>query len=250
MSALHRDSAMNYFKGWQISSYPTQFSALVCFQMPESGGELTVYKKRWQPQDDLAKEAAHLEINLLNRPIGKQDHYAAAYGGINIIKFFNNEDVIVEPIAMSNKRKQELFNNLFLFYTDITRDSSSVLEEQKKQTKNKMVFLNDMRDQVPKLAKIIENDNVKLNKFGLILDEGWQKKKELSSNISNDFINQYYDLAISAGCSGGKICGAGGGGFLLVYCDKNNSKIRKEFKELKELIFDYDNTGTEIIFSD
>ena len=161
----------------------------------------------------------------------------------------SNEEVNVQPISITNKRKEKLFNNLLLFYTNITRDSSSVLNEQKKHTKDKMEFLLAMRDQVPKFDQILSDDSADLNNFGLFLDEGWQKKKELSSNISSEEIDRYYRLALEAGASGGKICGAGGGGFLMVYSN-NNSQIRKNLKELKELIFSFDDTGTKIIFSE
>ncbi len=207
------------------------------------------YKGENLSKKELAEEAAHIEIDLLHRPIGKQDHYAAAFGGLNIIKFYKNEDVSVQPIAVSEKRKKELFDNLLLFYTNITRDASSVLSEQQKETKNKMEFLLAMRDQVPILEKVLTNNNSNLDQFGILLDQGWQKKKELSSNISSEEIDTYYRLAIEAGASGGKICGAGGGGFLMVYSN-NNSHIRKKLKELKELIFSFDDTGTKIIFSE
>jgi len=210
---------------------------------------LHAYKGETLSKKELAEEAAHIEINLLNRPIGKQDHYAAAFGGLNKISFMSNEEVNVQPISITNKRKEKLFNNLLLFYTNITRDSSSVLNEQKKHTKDKMEFLLAMRDQVPKLDQILSDDSADLNNFGLFLDEGWQKKKELSSNISSEEIDRYYRLALEAGASGGKICGAGGGGFLMVYSN-NNSQIRKNLKELKELIFSFDDTGTKIIFSE
>ena len=210
---------------------------------------LHFYKGENLSKKELAEEAAHIEIDLLNRPIGKQDHYAAAFGGLNIITFFSNEDVSIQPIIVSEKRKKELFDNLLLFYTNITRDASSVLSEQQKQTKNKMEFLLAMRDQVPILEKVLTNKNNNLDQFGFLLDQGWQKKKELSSNISSEEIDRYYRLALEAGASGGKICGAGGGGFLMVYSN-NNSQIRKNLKELKELIFSFDDTGTKIIFSE
>ena len=133
-----------------------------------------------------------------------------------------------------------------LFYTDITRDSSSVLNEQKKKTKKNFEFLRAMRDQVPRMKNIMENDDINLDEFGLILNEGWHMKKKLSSNITSNIIDRYYNLAISSGSSGVKICGAGGGGFLLVYANNNNAIISKELKELK---FDLGKKGTEIIFS-
>ncbi len=199
---------------------------------------------------ELAEEAAHIEIDILKRPIGKQDHYAAAFGGLNVIEFYQDNEVKIDPLNITKVQKRDFFSNILLFYTRILRDSSSVLEEQKKETINKMDFLIDMRNQVPDLRDIIEHSDKKLSKVGSILHEGWNKKKQLSSNISNSTIDSYYKKGLNAGATGGKICGAGGGGFLMFYVeDQFKLKLRKDLSDLMELDFSSEDEGSVIIFS-
>lgn len=199
---------------------------------------------------ELAKQAAHIEIEILRRNIGKQDHYAAAYGNINVYKFHPNETVSVEPVFYDPKVKEELENRLLLFYTKTTRDASRILKSQIDNTDQKLKVLTKMKDLIPSL-RIVFNDRKKLNDFGEILHEGWMLKKQITDDISNEIINGYYQTAIDAGAVGGKLLGAGGGGFLLFYAEeKNHNNIRNALKNLTEMKFKFDDAGSRITYYD
>jgi len=163
----------------------------------------------------LAEEACHIEIGLLKQPIGKQDQYAAAFGGLNVFSFKSGGFVTVEPQALSNGRLKALFDCVLMFWTGHQRDSSSVLAEQKANTLAKMDSLLRMRDHAIQLQKLSSNGVFDIREFGVILDEGWRLKRNLASKITTSEIDEWYRLAMDAGAEGGKLCGAGGGGFLL-----------------------------------
>jgi D-glycero-alpha-D-manno-heptose-7-phosphate kinase len=201
---------------------------------------------KWQ----LANQAAHIEINILKRNIGKQDHFAAAYGKLNVYKFHSDEKVTIEPVFYQNEIKSEIQDRLLMFYTNETRDASMILKKQVENIKNKFDTLTKMKDLVLPLREVF-NDRKNLNDFGKILHEGWVLKKSLTSDISNDNINNYYQKAISAGALGGKLLGAGGGGFLLFYAEKiNHEEIRKALSDLHEMKFKFDDGGSRITYYD
>ncbi len=166
----------------------------------------------------LASEAAEIEVDILKRIMGKQDHFAAAYGNINVFTFNPNESVSVEPVFYRNDVRDKVQKNLLLFYTKLKRDASEVLESQNKASVSKRDVLEKMRDLVQPMREVLaKGDNLGL--FGEILHEGWKLKKSLTSEISNPEIEQYYQQARNAGAIGGKLLGAGGGGFLLFYAE-------------------------------
>jgi D-glycero-alpha-D-manno-heptose-7-phosphate kinase len=197
----------------------------------------------------LAQEACEIEIDILGNPIGKQDQYVAAYGGLREITFNPDETVTIESIKIQNSHKRSFGSNLLLFYTDTTRHSSDILIEQKAKTHKKIDILTQMRDQVYSLRKILESNDY-YDRSGQILHEAWLYKKQLSGNISNPEINKMYQQARDAGALGGKISGAGGGGFLLVYVprEKQNA-VRTALKDYRHFPFMLEPDGSKIIFN-
>jgi len=197
----------------------------------------------------LAQEACKIEIEILKEPIGKQDQYAAAYGGLNYIQFNSDESVFVKPVISSREVKDELNNNLMMFYTNITRKASDILTRQTENTKNKKQNLRKMKEIALDIKEIL-NEGKRLDKIGNILHQEWLLKKELTSKISNNIIDRYYNKALDAGALGGKVLGAGGGGFILLYVEpQNQQRVRKALGSLKELYFKFEYQGSTIIYA-
>ncbi len=197
----------------------------------------------------LAEDACDMEINILKAPIGKQDQYASAVGGLNLIEFLKDGSVMVEPIAISAEDNKALERNLLLFYTKSQRSASRIL---KKQThfmadNDKFALVDEMLPYVYKLRDALFQK--KFDYMGEVLDTGWQLKKKITGEISNAEIDNYYRVAIKAGAIGGKLLGAGGGGFLLFYCPlKKQASLRKAMRGLFELKFALDHEGSKIIY--
>lgn len=210
---------------------------------------LHAFRGEYVSARQLAEEACEIEINILGHPIGKQDQYAVAFGGLNFISFNSDENVDVEKIIMKKETKLALQNNLIAFHTGINTRSDVTLTEQKNKTKDNLEVLNNMVELSKKLKIALETDN--LMEFGNILHENWVLKQKLASNISNPLINSYYERAIKAGSIGGKILGSGGGGFLLFYCEKDMQEtLRKALFDLREFDFDFEMEGSKIIYVD
>ncbi|HWP58339.1 MAG TPA: hypothetical protein VNL14_10655 [Candidatus Acidoferrales bacterium] len=184
----------------------------------------------------LAEEASHIEIDVLKQPIGKQDQYAAAFGGLNFFSFRSGGVVTVEPQRLNNGGLKRLFESILMFWTGHQRDSSSVLAEQKANTPAKMESLLRMRDHAVALQRLSGNGSFDIEKFGRILDEGWQLKRQLASKITTAEIDRWYRQAMAAGALGGKLCGAGGGGFLLFLVrPERQPAVRAALQGLKEI---------------
>jgi len=195
----------------------------------------------------LAEEACKIEIEILGRPIGKQDQYAAAYGGFNYMRFNKDESVFVEPIICSRETKNRLAKNLLLFYTGFNTQSDGILVEQKGKTPDNLPILAKMVGLSQELQKALINND--LTEFGNILHEGWLYKQKLASKITNPIINDYYEKARKARAVGGKILGSGGGGFLLLYCEQQNqNKVREALSDLREAPFNFEPGGSKIIY--
>jgi len=211
---------------------------------------LHTYKQEFVSPEQLAREACKIEIDLLGEPIGKQDQYAAAYGGLNLIKFNPDDSVCIDPIICKKETIQKLENNLLMFYTGMTRNASSILSNQKEnfdQKNNKMTIMKKMVNFVDILAEELQKNNI--NAFGKILHENWMLKQEMAEGISNSKINRWYNAAIKAGATGGKLLGAGGGGFLLFYAPKEkHNSIKRALSTLREIDFGFDFQGSKIIF--
>jgi len=211
---------------------------------------LYAYQGILKSAEELAREACHIEINILGEPIGKQDQYIAAYGGFRYIQFNPDETVFTEPIVWSPKNKEELVQNLLLLYTGDVREASSILREQRANTQqgDKMDCLKKLRDMALELKERL-NDDASADIFGEILHQGWLLKKQLASSISNDKIDECYEKALSAGALGGKVLGAGGGGFMLLYCPKQKqSQVKKVLNYLPDLEFSFEPEGSKIIY--
>jgi len=211
---------------------------------------LYALKNRQVTKAELAKIASHIEIDILKRNIGKQDHYAAAFGDVNAIYFKSDESVSVEPVFYNPEIRNELESRLLMFYTNIKRDASKILKHQVDEIDSRFETLTKMKNLIPDMREIFTNSN-NINDFGKILHEGWMLKKSLTNDITNSKINDYYQLAMDAGALGGKLLGAGGGGFLLFYAEQiNHNKIRAALKDLFEMKFQFDKPGSRITYYD
>jgi D-glycero-alpha-D-manno-heptose-7-phosphate kinase len=197
----------------------------------------------------LAEEASYIEIEVLKQPIGKQDQYAAAFGGLNYFCFKPGGSVTVEPQRLANGGLKDLFDHLMLFWTGHQRDSSSVLTEQKANTASKMESLLKMRQHAHQLQALLSNGHRDLLALGLVLDESWHLKRGLASAISTDQIDTWYRRARQAGATGGKLCGAGGGGFLLfVVPHAYQEAVRQALCGLREVPVGPEVHGSQILF--
>jgi len=208
---------------------------------------LYTYRGELPTAEQLADEACKIEIDILKRPIGKQDQYYAAYGGLRFFTF-NGSGVSVERIDLQKDVKQRLNRNLMLFYTGLTRQSSSVLEAQKDNIDARMKELAELKKLAYEVRDSLTGGN--LDYFGELLHRGWEIKKKLAEKVSNSSIDIWYEKARAAGAIGGKICGAGGGGFLLVYCrPEKQEAVRIAMRPLAEYDFGIHEDGSKVIFN-
>ena len=198
----------------------------------------------------LATEAAHIEVNILGRSMGKQDHFASAYGNLNVFTFTADDAVLVEPVLYEANTKKRIEDNLLLFYLKTKRDASKILESQERETVNKINELRALKNLVAPLKEIFSTGD-KINNFGAILDQGWKIKSQLTNDISSLEIDAYYQKAKKYGAIGGKLLGAGGGGFLLFYVEQKNQQIVKDqLCDLYCLPVEFDNSGSRITYYD
>lgn len=196
----------------------------------------------------LAEEACHIELERLGEPIGKQDQYIAAYGGLQFIQFNPDGTVFVDPVICRPETRQELNRRLLMFFTGMTRKASEVLSRQSANADSKRAALRKLCLAAQQLREILTTGH-DLNAFGALLDEAWRTKKTLEPTISNPQIDSYYERALKAGALGGKLLGAGNGGFLLFYCEPHfQSRVREELGELTEVSFHLDPQGTKIVY--
>lgn len=208
---------------------------------------LHAFKGEFVPNKQIAKEACIIEIEKIGNPMGIQDQYACACGGFKQYKFFGNGEVVCTEAPLSVDRKRELRDSLLLYYTGITRFSSVILGEQKTNISDQIGRLDNMVDITE--AAILVAKSGKISEWGMMLDKAWQEKKKYASNVSNEEIDNMYEIAKSAGALGGKILGAGGGGFLLLFVENDKrEKVRVALKDYKEVDFDFESEGSRIIF--
>ena len=217
---------------------------------------LHTYKREFVSQRQLAEEACKIEIEILKEPIGKQDQYISAFGGITSLEFAKDGKVIVEPLKISEEARDELHSNIMLFYTGISRSASNILKEQDEKSKKNEEATIETLHEIKRIGletkKALEQGNI--DKLGEFLDTHWNIKKKLSDSISNKFIDECYNLAKKNGALGGKIMGAGGGGFFMFYHNGNNNEKTKFIKEmskkdLKKMRFNFDFEGAKIILN-
>jgi D-glycero-alpha-D-manno-heptose-7-phosphate kinase len=213
---------------------------------------LNAFQGRFRPQTEIAAEACALEIDKLGDPIGKQDQYGVAMGGMKFIQFHQDESVSVTPVVVKREVLNQLENNLLLFYTGYLHSAGDILEEQNANVQNdaqKFQNLAKMTELAKQLRLALMDGD--LGTFGEILHQGWMLKKGLASKISSPVIDAFYEKAIRSGAAGGKLLGAGGGGFLLFYCEKDRQEaLREALRELDEFPFSFENCGTQVIYSE
>jgi D-glycero-alpha-D-manno-heptose-7-phosphate kinase len=198
----------------------------------------------------LATESIHLEQEVLRETVGSQDQVCAAYGGLNRINFFPNGDFSVQPMTISRERLAELNSHLMLFYTGIKRTASEVASTFVNGMEKRTKLLNRLRDCVEQSCQIL-NSRGSLGGFGELLHEAWQVKRELSDKVSNSWVDGIYREARSAGAAGGKLLGAGGGGFLVLFAPPaRQARIRNRLKRLIQVPFQFEFGGSQIIFYD
>jgi len=200
------------------------------------------------PAERLAREACTIEIDTLGRPIGIQDQYIAAYGGLRFFEFLSDGRVTEEKIKLSPEGQRVLNHNFMLFFTGVSRDSSSILNEQVDNLKERLSELREIKQMVCEARNAIEGEDFDL--LGSLMHQSWELKKRLASKISNGHINEMYERARRAGAIGGKITGAGGGGFLLLYVPLEcQNKVRTALQGFRELPFRLEADGTKVIFN-
>lgn len=196
----------------------------------------------------LAKEACEIEIGKLGKPIGIQDQYIAAYGNLRFFEFMPDGHVRVEKLSLQPDFRRELNDCFLLFFTGINRQADTVLKEQKKNIKDRMGVLREIKDMAYQAKRELELGN--FDSFGALLHHSWELKKRMAGQISNGTIDDIYNVARRAGAHGGKITGAGGGGFLLLYAPyEKHGAVREAMAGLQELPFRLERDGTKVIFN-
>lgn len=209
---------------------------------------LHAIKNQIVSKETLAREACEIEIDLLKEPIGKQDQYAAAYGGLNVIEFHRNGHVSVSPIHLDREAHNTLEGNLAMYYIGDQRSASSILQEQKANTSSddKFKALQQMVGLVYDMRDAWTSGNI--DDTGKILHENWILKQGLASGISNPKINELYDTALANGATGGKLLGAGGGGFMLFYVPKNKQEqLDRALHNVRRFPFKFEQDGSKLI---
>ncbi|MCP4267825.1 MAG: hypothetical protein GY777_20030 [Candidatus Brocadiaceae bacterium] len=195
-------------------------------------------KNETMTQRQIAEDAYFIQREILNLPIGKQDEYAAAYGGLNLIEF-SEKDVSVKPIQIDQEVKKTLEKNLLLFFTKKTRQASTILKKQEdsiKDNDNSVIeAMIEVKNNAYSIKEALEEGDLK--QFGKLLDEAWSSKKKMSSEISNDYLDRIYEIAMRTGALGGKIAGAGGGGYFMFYCEEEKQDDLRDAMEAEKLGF-------------
>lgn len=209
-------------------------------------------KREKVPTQALAEQACHIEMNLAGHPVGKHDHYLAAFGGITCLDIDTDGRVHVSPLNVSITTVEEFRSRVLLFYTGITRPSSEILEAQKQDTQRGNSTVVDSLHRTKELGYRIKEalEQGDLDRFGLLLDEHWQNKKRRSGKVSDPQIDRWYEIAKENGALGGKIMGAGGGGFFMFYCPNNcKARLRRALTQagLREMPYDFDFEGAKVL---
>jgi D-glycero-alpha-D-manno-heptose-7-phosphate kinase len=208
---------------------------------------LHIYRGEHPSAGQLAEEAAEVEMKRLGRPIGKQDHYASAYGGFNLFLFMATGGVSVEPQQFSGDGRERFFRHALLLWTGMTRDAAAVLGEQQSNTPVRTAELEWIREQAHALHGALAN-GFRADQLGLALNDGWRLKRRLASGVSTPTLDFWYERAIDAGAYGGKLCGAGGGGFFLfMVAPERRDAVRSALAELREVPIAYEPQGSRLL---
>lgn len=197
----------------------------------------------------LALDAIHVEQERIKEHVGSQDQITAAFGGFNKIEFNGDEEFRVQPITISNEKCQLLQDHLILFFTGLSRTASEIAKEQIKKTPDRKNELKRMAEMVGEAINILNENDSDLTDFGKLLHENWMIKRKLTEKITTKSIDEIYERARKAGALGGKLLGAGGGGFILFYAEpKYHQKIKEKLKDLLHVPFRFENLGSQIIY--
>lgn len=198
--------------------------------------------------ETLAREACKIEMDVLKKPIGIQDQYIAAYGNLRYFEFMPDGQVKVEKVPLDTESRRAFNDRFLLFFTGVSRRADSVLKEQKRNMKDRVSVLREIKQLVHEARNVLANGD--FDTFGLLLHESWKLKKSLADSITNGAIDDVYEAARRGGAIGGKITGAGGGGFLLLYVPyERQASVRKELCGLREMPFRLESDGTKVIFN-
>jgi D-glycero-alpha-D-manno-heptose-7-phosphate kinase len=239
-------------KGVEITTMgdiPDQGSGLGSSSTVTTGSLHAMYTYTRNPvlTEQLAQEACEIERDILGKPIGIQDQYIAAYGGLRFVEFNKSGKVTSQKLNITERTHHLLSDNLLLFFTGVTRKADNILAEQKQNIRDRLSILNEMKEIAYIAREEIESGNV--DAVGELLHQSWMLKKQLASQISNPALDNMYEVAIKAGALGGKISGAGGGGFLLLYCPNGSQeKVREALIDFQEYRFKLGQDGSKIIF--
>lgn len=209
---------------------------------------LYALKGRMVTKRNLARDAIHVEQNLIKENVGSQDQVAAAFGGFNKIEFSEANEFYVSPVTIHEEKLDLLQSHLMLFFTGFSRYASDIAVEQIKQTPKHKTELTTMAEMVDEAIKILDRDSADLGDFGKLLNEAWGLKKRLNGLISNDKIDEVYEIAMKSGALGGKLLGAGGGGFILFFVPpEDHQRIRNSLKNMLYVPFGFEKLGTQVI---
>jgi D-glycero-alpha-D-manno-heptose-7-phosphate kinase len=233
-----------------MGDIPSEGSGLGSSSTVTVGCLNALYTYRGEPHTaaDLAEQACRVEIGLLGRPIGKQDQYIVAYGGLRFIRFCPDDTVAVERVALAPDAEQRLSRSLMLFYTGMTRDAATILREQVARSRSHLSVLRELKALAWEGRRRLERGEP--DALGHLLHEGWLLKRCLASGISNPAIDSMYERARRAGALGGKISGAGGGGFLLLYVPvERQDAVRRALRGLRELPCNIEPDGTKVVLN-
>ena len=208
---------------------------------------LFAYQNKYAPKEVLARLACEIEIARCGEPIGKQDQYAASYGGLNLIRFHPDDSVSVEPVICEPAVLESVEASTLVFYTGRARSASAILAEQSASVSNHRALMRRMAQLAFDLKKELESGNV--DSVGAILDENWCLKRQISNGISDSQIDEWYASGKASGATGGKLLGAGRGGFLMFFAPPDqHMRIRRTLADLKPVTFRFDRAGAQIVF--
>jgi D-glycero-alpha-D-manno-heptose-7-phosphate kinase len=195
----------------------------------------------------LASNAIYVEQDIIGEDVGSQDQVAAAFGGLNRIEFNGRENFFVQPVTVNQKKITELQNHLMFFFTGFSRTASEIASEQIQNISSKTAELHMIKEMAEEGVAILNNEREEIESFGKLLDKSWKLKRNLSSRVTTDVIDGIYDTAIKAGALGGKLCGAGGGGFMLLFVPPRKQRmVKKALKELLYVPFRFETLGSQI----
>ncbi len=205
-------------------------------------------RSKMMTRRQIAEQAIHIERNMVKEHVGFQDQIATAFGGFNRIDFYNNDRFNVTPMLIDQDKIEQLNNNLILIYSGHPRYSSDIIASLTTDKRKKMIVYEEMKKHVDTAVNILNSDN-DINDFGRLLHESWMLKKTLGTQVSNPHLDDLYQEGLNAGALGGKICGAGGGGFFLFFVpEEKRAGFLQHFKKLLHVPFRFENYGSQVIF--